>query len=57
MISEIDIQDMDPNHDLTSEEIINDDKAYWVNMELQSLYLEMGWGNLHINGNKKLYEE
>jgi hypothetical protein len=57
MISEIDIQDMDPNHDLTSEEIINDDKAYWVNMELQLLYLEMGWGNLHINGNKKLYEE
>lgn len=56
MISEIDIQDMDPNHDLTSEEIINDDKAYWVNMELQSLYLEMGWGKLFPEKSKRFYE-
>ena len=43
MISEVDIQDMEPNHNLTSEEIVNDDKAYWLNLELESLYLEMGW--------------
>jgi len=56
MINEHDIADMCPEPDLTSEEIINDDKAYWLNLELESLYLEMGWGRLSPDKNKRFYE-
>ena len=56
MINEYDLQDMEPNHNLTSEEIINDDKAYWLNLELESLYLEMGWGRLYPEQNKRFYD-
>ena len=56
MISEVDIQDMEPNYDLTPEEIINDDKAYWLNLELEAFSVEMGWGRLSPDQNKRFYD-
>jgi len=45
MINEHDIQDMYPNLDLTEEEILHDDRAYLLDLELEALSVEMGWGN------------
>jgi hypothetical protein len=56
MISEVDIQDMEPNYDLTPEEIIQDDKAFWLNLELEALSVEMGWGRLSPDCNKRFYD-
>jgi hypothetical protein len=45
MINEFDIQDMNPNYDLTPEEILHDDRAFLLNLELEALSVEMGWGS------------
>lgn len=45
MINEHDIQDMCPNHDLTPEEILHDDKAYLLDLEIEALSVEMGWSS------------
>jgi len=45
MINEHDIQDMCPNHDLTADEILHDDRAYLLDLELEALSVEMGWGS------------
>jgi len=45
MINEFDIQDMKPNYDLTPEEILHDDRAYLLDLELEALAVEMGWGS------------
>ncbi len=56
MISEVDIQDMNPNYDLTPEEIVSEDKAYFINMELEALSIEMGWGSLYPDKNNRFYD-
>lgn len=45
MINEHDIQDMRPNYDLTPEEILHDDRAFLLDLELEALSVEMGWGS------------
>jgi hypothetical protein len=45
MINEYDVQDMDPNYNLTKEEILHDDRAYLLDLELEALAVEMGWGS------------
>jgi len=45
MINEHDIADMNPNYDLTPEEILHDDKAYLLDLEVEALSVEMGWGS------------
>jgi hypothetical protein len=45
MINEFDIQDMKPDYDLTPEEILHDDRAYLLDLELEALSVEMGWGS------------
>lgn len=45
MINEFDIEDMKPNHNLTPEEILCDDRAYLLDLELEALAVEMGWGS------------
>jgi hypothetical protein len=45
MINEFDIQDMNPNYNLTPEEILHDDRAYLLDLELEALSVEMGWGS------------
>jgi len=37
MINEHDIQDMKPDYDLTADEILHDDKAYLLDLELEAL--------------------
>lgn len=53
MINEHDIEDMKPEK---FEEDINDDKAYWVNMELGPIKMAMGYGRFKI-GSNQLQEE
>jgi hypothetical protein len=45
MINEFDIQDIKPNYNLTPEEILHDDRAYLLDLELEALSVEMGWGS------------
>jgi len=45
MINEHDIADMNPNYDLTPEEILHDDRAFLLDLELEALSVEMGWGS------------
>ena len=45
MINEHDIMDMMPDHDLTPEEILSADQQFLLNLELESLSIEMGWGS------------
>lgn len=45
MINEHDIADMNPNYDLTPEEILHDDRAYLLDLEVEALSVEMGWGS------------
>lgn len=52
MINEHDIADMNPNYDLTPEEILHDDKAYLLDLEIEALSVEMGWGSYRQPGFK-----
>jgi hypothetical protein len=45
MINEYDIADMNPNYNLTPEEILHNDKAFLLDLELEALSVEMGWGS------------
>jgi len=39
------IDDINPDHDLTPEEILSADQQFLLNLELESLSIEMGWGS------------
>lgn len=54
MISNIDIEDMKPEG--FEEEQINDDKAYWISMELTPFKIDMGYGRFKL-GQEGLQEE
>jgi hypothetical protein len=45
MINEHDIMDMMPEYDLTPEEILQGDRAFLLDLELEMLSIEMGWGS------------
>jgi len=45
MINKHDIQDMMPEYNLTPEETLHGDKAFLIDLELEALSIEMGWGS------------
>jgi len=41
----IDEADINPLYNLTAEEILHDDRAYLLDLELEALSVELGWGS------------